>query len=407
MKVRYLFTAGAMLSAFHVAEPILHAGVPNRIVYQGRLSQAGVSVAGTRTFVARILAQNGTPLWSSGNMSVTLPATGEFTLVLEPTGVDWAAHQPKLEISVDGETLSPADPFAASPYAFLADSVANGSITTLQIAAGAVTNEKIASTAAIDPAKIAITTTVSLADWKSSVNPAKIDANKIEGSVPAGSDTVDSDAIVDGSVTRTDIATSTFFAAGAGLVPSGAVLIFLDRTACPPGFTEVTALRNRFLIGADLAAADADVPDTVNISLGSKSHDHADPSHSHTVNSHGHSIGAESPGTNGVGDHQHLTPIGTNSAGFYVSRADVGSGWPHGQSSLGGNRHGVGASATSDTQNYMLTGGAGSHSHTVNSHSHGGSTGSSSPGTSSNNGGNTGTTSILPPALTCLFCQKD
>jgi hypothetical protein len=105
------------------------AAVPDRIVYQGRLTKSGVSASGAHVFRARFLSSAGLQLWESGNISLTLPPSGDFTLELSPTGVDWLNDDPKLEITVDGDLLSPSGSFASSPYALAAKTVENGAIT--------------------------------------------------------------------------------------------------------------------------------------------------------------------------------------------------------------------------------------------------------------------------------------
>ena len=127
MQFRFLTVFIMIFSLVANSLPI-DAAVPNRVVYQGRLRKAGVGVAGPHIFVARLLSKDGEPLWSSGSISVILPATGEFSLLLEPTGVDWLNDDPRLEITVDGEKLEPADSFSSNPYAFVAGQVVAGSI---------------------------------------------------------------------------------------------------------------------------------------------------------------------------------------------------------------------------------------------------------------------------------------
>ena len=64
------------------------AAVPNQITYQGRLTKTGISSAGSHTFQA-CLRNGGATLWCD-NQTLTLPASGDFTLVLQPpTTIDW------------------------------------------------------------------------------------------------------------------------------------------------------------------------------------------------------------------------------------------------------------------------------------------------------------------------------
>ncbi|HRY30420.1 MAG TPA: tail fiber protein [Elusimicrobiota bacterium] len=192
-KILSLSIAG-LLSLVLAVDPV--RAVPNRITYQGRLSKSGVAVSGPHIFVVRLLSSSGGPLWSSGNIPATLPATGDFSFTLEPIGVDWPNDDPRMEITVDGEKMSPTEGFSATPYAFVAQQVVDGSVSAQKLTAGAVTNEKVAANAAIDPSKIALSGAVTLADWRSGANPAKIDANVIQGTVPVSSNQIDGTALV-------------------------------------------------------------------------------------------------------------------------------------------------------------------------------------------------------------------
>jgi len=81
-------------------------------------------------------------------------------------------------------------------------------------------------------------------------------------------------------VARRQLASTPFApkaAAAAPPIPAGAILMFLS--ACPPGFAEVAALRNRVPIGADTASVDPDVPDVPDAAGGAKTHSHGIASH--------------------------------------------------------------------------------------------------------------------------------
>ncbi|MGQ0644892.1 MAG: hypothetical protein ACT4O3_05325 [Elusimicrobiota bacterium] len=120
---------GMAAALFTLLAGAVWAAVPDRIVYQGRLTKSGVSASGAHVFRARFLSSAGLELWESGNIALTLPPSGDFTLELSPTGVDWLNDDPKLEITVDGDLLSPSGSFASSPYALAAKTVENGAIT--------------------------------------------------------------------------------------------------------------------------------------------------------------------------------------------------------------------------------------------------------------------------------------
>jgi hypothetical protein len=219
--------------------------------------------------------------------------------------VDWINDDPKLEITVDGDLLSPSSTFAAAPYARVADT--------------------------------AITAQTAL-------------------------------AVADGTVTRSKVVETSFQTPGAGLVPQGAVLMLVGQSTCPSGYSEVTALRNRFPLGADVDGTDPDVPDTVNQTTGTKN-----PSHAHS-----HSVNAESPATTSDGTHGHGGLTGVHNA----------------QSNPANGPGNVNFSISPHQHNINNDGG---HAHTVNPHSHGGATGGISAVPAVH----------IPPALTVLFCAKD
>jgi hypothetical protein len=161
------------------------AAVPNRIVYQGRLSKSGVGVAGPHLFQAVFISSAGATL-SSQTKNLTLPASGEFTLVLDGvTGINWLTDAPRLKISVDGEDLSPNEEFGVSPYAYVAQKVDASGVTTAALADGAVTDAKVAA-AGLAAAKVKLSNNASLSSWEKP-GTGKIDAAVIVGTVTSGS----------------------------------------------------------------------------------------------------------------------------------------------------------------------------------------------------------------------------
>jgi len=186
----------------------------------------------------------------------------------------------------------------------------------------------------------------------------------VADSVKAG--TITSDSIKSGSLTRGNLDPASFEAAGSGLVPAGAILFFIDRTQCPAGYTEVVSLRNRFAIGADLSGVDPDVPDTVNRTLGKKF-----PSHAHS---------------HGLNNHRHSTPVLVNSAGGHWI-PNQPSDWPYGSSTKTITKFNLAGSGTDSNGAEALYSGPPEPNVTeitepvIEAH--------------------------IPPALTCLFCQKN
>lgn len=70
---------------------------------------------------------------------------------------------------------------------------------------------------------------------------------------------------------------------GADLIPAGAIFLWDASTNCPSGYTEVTGMRNRYPIGTDVAAGDANVPDTSGQTGGATTHAHSTPNHQHDL----------------------------------------------------------------------------------------------------------------------------
>jgi len=100
------------------------AEVPCKINYQGRLMKDNVPVDGTKTMVFSIYADAtvGSPIWTSGNVNVTVH-NGLFRYVIGTDGgdlssIDWTAGQALyLEVKVETEILSPREELYAYPYA--------------------------------------------------------------------------------------------------------------------------------------------------------------------------------------------------------------------------------------------------------------------------------------------------
>ncbi|MBK6880720.1 MAG: hypothetical protein IPN65_04350 [Elusimicrobia bacterium] len=162
------------------AAGMLFATVPNRITYQGRLFKSGVAVSGPKSIRLALVHPSTLVELESEVFNVTLPATGEFTIVWDATldaGFDWRGVNPQLKISVDGEALSPNELLGVSPYSFVARTVDVGGVDTAALADGAVTNAKVA--VGIAASKILITTNTYLSDWRHPTQLDKVDATKI------------------------------------------------------------------------------------------------------------------------------------------------------------------------------------------------------------------------------------
>jgi hypothetical protein len=346
------------------------ADVPNRIVYQGRLSKSGISAFGVHQFKACLVTDSAVTVPWCQDTSLNVTITGDFTLVLEPPStLDWLTNSYRLSLTVDGDQLSPADQFASVPYALVAQSalsVAGGAIGGGNLADGSITDVKIAANAAIQPAKIALSPTASLANWSSPLNPALIDPTKLDGNAPIGANTVNSNSVVDGSLSRGDIATDSFQSAGAGLVPPGAIIMVVQ-SACPAGYSEFTALRDRFPLGMASGGAPG-------VEAGSGSHSHSGTTDSADAN------------------HSHGIPYQAAMNTYYGFRLDFTSG-----GKVYETAHVAGGSDEFVSPV--------SHIHEIQMHNHGGATvAGNAP---HNHTFGTANASHIPPALTVIFCQKN
>jgi len=144
--------------------------VPQLISYQGQVSAHGTAFDGDGQFKFALVNGNGTQtFWSNDGSSVgggepgasvTLPVNkGLFTILL---GDATLAHMTIIPATVfaysdvrlriwftDGSTpfqqLSPDQRIAAVGYALMAQSVADGAITSAKLAPGAVTSDKLAA----------------------------------------------------------------------------------------------------------------------------------------------------------------------------------------------------------------------------------------------------------------------
>jgi hypothetical protein len=113
----------------------LALAIPATVNYQGTLrDKNGVPVTGKRTMQFRITNDKGTVVyWSSGDVDVTV-TNGQFAHVLNPTGVDWQAVTPYMEVSVSGQQLSPREPITGNIYAAMSASIVDGAVTTQKLA---------------------------------------------------------------------------------------------------------------------------------------------------------------------------------------------------------------------------------------------------------------------------------
>jgi hypothetical protein len=113
------------------------AAIPSRITFQGSLKRSGVVTNGVHQMVFRITNADGTQVyWSSPSQAVTVTG-GLFSTELHPTGVDWQAVTPYVEVAVDGQVLLPRQPITANVYALMSASVEDGAITPAKLSTAA------------------------------------------------------------------------------------------------------------------------------------------------------------------------------------------------------------------------------------------------------------------------------
>jgi hypothetical protein len=112
-----IFAAGLLAAA--------SAGIPNRINYQGKLTDAatGEPIEGSQSITFRVFdaSEGGTELWSE-IQTITPDSSGVISLILGQTNpLDVVFDGPIwLEVEVEGEVLSPRREIVSVPYAFRA-----------------------------------------------------------------------------------------------------------------------------------------------------------------------------------------------------------------------------------------------------------------------------------------------
>jgi Kelch motif protein len=192
----------AMTLSFLFLGHLVEAQVPQILNYQGRVAVNGTNFDGTGLFQFALVNGTGSSTyWSNGNSLVSLPVSaGLYSVALGDATVSNMAAIPagvftnidvRLRVSFNGgmglQQLSPDQRFTAVGYALMAASVPNGAITSSQLATGAVTAVTLAN-----------------------------------GAVGTGQ-------LAAGAVTSVNIASNTITSAnmapGAGVVPSGAIVL--------------------------------------------------------------------------------------------------------------------------------------------------------------------------------------
>jgi hypothetical protein len=124
-----------LASMWFAAAPLW--AMPNQITFQGTLKQDNVPVNAAKnmqfTFVDNTGATiSGTTPFAVANVQVT---NGLFAvqLPMDPT-IPWSQYQPYIQVSVEGQTLSPNQPLNANAYSMVANTVVDGAITYAKLA---------------------------------------------------------------------------------------------------------------------------------------------------------------------------------------------------------------------------------------------------------------------------------
>ena len=128
--------------------PTVWAGIPATLTYQGHLTQAGGSpLTGTATLQVSLYtsASAGTALWSETHTNISV-SNGVFAVQLGSiTPLTLPFDTPYyLGVAVNGGTeLLPRQPLSSAPYAFSANTVADGSITASKLGENCVVGETL------------------------------------------------------------------------------------------------------------------------------------------------------------------------------------------------------------------------------------------------------------------------
>ena len=113
----------------------LYAGaVPSAFTYQGALKQSGIPASGIHHLTFRLTDINGAAQYGS---SVDLPSVtvnqGLFAVQLDftangATPIDWQNISPYVQVSVDGQALSPNEPLTSTVYSLMSAHVVDGAV---------------------------------------------------------------------------------------------------------------------------------------------------------------------------------------------------------------------------------------------------------------------------------------
>ena len=110
--------------------------IPTKITYQGTLKEKSLPVNATKNMRFRITNQQGTQVyWSSNDIAVKV-TNGLFSQELDPTGVNWQAITPYIEVAIEGQTLTPREPLNGGIYAALSGDIVDGIVSPVKVTPG-------------------------------------------------------------------------------------------------------------------------------------------------------------------------------------------------------------------------------------------------------------------------------
>ena len=437
--------------------------VPHQMTYTGYLEKSGKPFNSgaaplTVTFKIYSSASGGYPLWSETIASVTVTG-GVFTVVLGKTIplnsaiLDGKPHF--MEIDLGKQTMNPRIPLRSVPYAFTAENC-TGDITPKSLSVGGNTvidqyGKWVGSASGLKGDK-GDTGAQGLKGDKGDTGAQGLKGDKGDtGAQGLKGDKGDTGA--QGIKGDKGLKGDKGDKGDSWNIPGGAIMMF--QTACPTGWTRLSALDNRFPRGASTyggkgggdththSAGSLSGPnhnhtfkDTVSMNTSTNgSHAHSVNSHSHTLSSHSHSLNSH---THTCASHAHgdgslyaaIGTVGNNYLGFAPAKtlfnASMRAGTTNQQSTMegmkgvevngvtssgGGGKSGGPSTASTGSAGSGSTGGsspgttsAGNHFHGLSDYTASGTTSLSGTGKVS---GSTASAGNVPAYLTVVYCVKN
>jgi hypothetical protein len=138
--------------------------ISSQITFQGTLKQSGVPVNTNKNMQFSFVDGTGATIPGSSPIAVAniQVTNGLFAvqLPIDPS-INWQAYQPYIQVSVEGQILSPNQPLTSNLYSIVSQTVIDNAIVTAKIADQSVTTPKLADNsvtqAKLDPGVQGIT----------------------------------------------------------------------------------------------------------------------------------------------------------------------------------------------------------------------------------------------------------